>query len=361
MTDAYDHLNLRGWPFNIVPSEETAAIWVGRPKEERRLQMLIRSVARIDASQVVLLWAPYGAGKTHALRHLQWLARDRANLLPLYVVTPKGIRSFLDIYRAVIEAALSTGAVAAAGQDLFRRVGMEGGTDVERALVRIGTLPTDMTRTAIDWLKAERVPMKDLKDIGIARRLEGTSDGIEALNELISILQRDGAVKLLLLLDEIQELAEIKGARLDEARGGLHKVFDWNTKGLTMVLSFTTATRVAVSRIIGDALFDRRSDILSLPAIDREEAAALIEGLVASWSINTDRAPYPFTHEAIKAGVSEIARTNRQLTPRAVIRGFDRVLREADLDLEDGAITEVDAQYVTDRLVAEPEPEDAAA
>lgn len=359
MTDAYDHLNLKGWPFNIVPSEETATVWVGRKGEKRRLEMLIRSIARIDASQIVLLWAPYGSGKTHALRHLQWLARQRPNLLPLYVVTPKGIRSFLDIYRAIIEAALASGAVGAAGQDLFRRVGMEGGTDIERALVRIGTLPTDMARTAVDWLKAERVPMKELKDIGIARRLEGTADGIEALNELIAILQRDGAIKLLVLLDEIQELAELKGARLDEARGGLHKVFDFNTKGLTMVLSFTTATQVAVSRIIGDMLFDRRSEILSLPPIDKDEAAELIEGLIASWSVDVDRAPYPFTHEAIKGGVDEVARKNRQLTPRAVIRGFDRVLREADLDLEDDAITEVDAKYVTDRLVDEPDSADA--
>jgi hypothetical protein len=361
VTDSYEHLNLRGWPFNIVPSEETAAVWVGRKAARRKLQMLIRSMSRIDASQIVLLWAPYGSGKTHALRHLQWLARDRADLLPLYVVTPKGIRSFLDIYRAIIDAALSTGAVAAAGQDLFRRVGMEGGTDVERAIVRIGTLPADMARTAVDWLKAEKVPMRDLKDIGIGRRLEGTSDGIDALNELISILQRDGVVKLLLLLDEIQELAEIRGPRLDEARGGLHKVFDRNTQGLTIVLSFTTATQVAVSRIIGDTLFDRRSEILSLPPIEKDEATSLIEGLIAAWSLEEKRVPFPFTLDAIKAGVDEVARKNRQLTPRAVIRGFAHVLREADLDLEDGAISEADTAYVTERLAEEPDEDDAAA
>jgi hypothetical protein len=360
MTETTEHLNLRGWPFNVVPSEETAAVWVGREAARRRLLALIRSIGRIDASQIVLLWAPYGSGKTHALRHLQWLAHDRANLLPLYVVTPKGIRSFLDIYRAIIDAAISTGAVAAAGQDLFRRVGMEGGTDVERALVRIGTLPADMARTAIDWLKADKVPMKELKDIGIARRLEGTSDGIEALNELIQILQRDGAVKLLLLLDEIQELAEIKGARLDEARGGLHKVFDRNPQGLTMVLSFTTATQVAVSRIIGETLFDRRSEILSLPPIETAEAVELITGLVRAWSTDEDRAPYPFTEEAIEAGVAEIAKRNRQLTPRAVIRGFAHVLREADLDLEDSVISVADADYVRDKLSSSSDPDDVA-
>src|SRR5215472_16654637 len=157
--DLYEHLNLRGWPFNIVPSEETAAVWVGRPEAKKRLRLLLRTVSRVPASQVVLLWAAYGGGKTHALKHLQRTAREKPDLLALYTATPEGIRSFLDVYRAIIDAALEAGAVAAAGRDLFTRVGGPGRTDLERALIRVGTLPSDdlQVRTAISWLKAEKV------------------------------------------------------------------------------------------------------------------------------------------------------------------------------------------------------------
>jgi hypothetical protein len=354
---SFESLNLRGWPFNTVPSEETAAVWVGRPEARRRLQMLLRTVSRVPASQIVLLWAAYGAGKTHALKHLQGLARQKPDLLALYVATPEGIRSFLDIYRAVIDSALLAGTLAAAGRDLFTKVGLPGGTDLERALIRIGTLPLEAheTQTAISWLKAEKVPMRDLRDIGITHRLETTAHGIDCLNDLVQILQREGAVKVLLLLDEIQEIDQLDPKRRNEAVGGLHKVFDRNTEGLTMMLSFTTATQAQVKRIIGDALFDRRSEILSLPPISSDEAVELVEGLMSEWCIDKTRSPFPFQQSSINAVVAEVEKQSRLLTPREVIRAFNAILREADYDIEVGAIESIDTAYALERLAAQPD------
>jgi hypothetical protein len=353
---SYDALNLRGWPFNIVPSEETAAVWIGRPEARRRLHMLLRTVSRVPASQIVLLWAAYGAGKTHALKHVQGLARQQPDLIALYVATPEGIRSFLDIYRAVIDSALTAGTLAAAGRDLFTKIGAPGGTDLERALIRIGTLPIEApeTQTAISWLKAEKVAMRELRDVGITHRLETTVHGVDALNDLIDVLQRDGGVKVLLLLDEIQEIDQLDSKRRTEAIGGLHKVFDRNTEGLTMVLSFTTATQAQVKRIIGDALYDRRSEILSLPPISTKEGVELVDGLISEWSIDKAKSPFPFDQASIKAVVDRVAEESRLLTPRDVIRAFNAILREADYDLEIGAITSVDTSYALERLAALP-------
>jgi hypothetical protein len=360
----YEHLNLRGWPFNIVPSEDTAAVWIGRAEARRRLRILLRTVSRVPASQIVLLWAAYGAGKTHALKHLQGMAREKPDILALYIATPEGIRSFLDVYRAIIDAALEAGTLAAAGKDLFNRVGRPGRTDLERALIRLGTLSIDdrEVRTAISWLKAEKVPMRDLRDIGINRRLESTSDGVDCLNDLIRVLQRDGAVKLLLLLDEIQEIDQLDHKRRTEAIGGLHKVFDRNTVGLTLVLSFTTATQAQVKRIIGDALFDRRSETLSLPPITVDEGVELIEGLLSAWSIDENKSPFPFEAASIEPVVQTIAADSRLLTPRDVIRAFNSILREAELDIEEEVIERIDTAYALEGLAAgEREGEDEQA
>jgi hypothetical protein len=353
--DGYEHLNLKGWPFNIVPSEATAAVWVGRPDAQRGLHLLLRTASRVPASRIVLLWAAYGGGKTHALKHLQLKARERAELLALYTATPEGIRSFLDVYRAIIDAALEAGTLEAAGKDLFGSRGGPGRTDLERALIRVGTLPIDdlQVRTAISWLKAEKVPLKDLRDIGINRRLESTIDGVDCLNELIAVLQRGGKgkVKVLVLLDEIQEIEKLDKRRQTEAIGGLHKVFDRTTEGLTLVLSFTTASQAQVRHIIGDALFDRRGEILTLPPIDVDEGVELIEGLLEFWSIDKAKSPFPFEPAAIRPAVEAIAENSRQsLTPRDVIRGFDNVLREADLDIEEGKIKQVNAAYALKRV-----------
>lgn len=350
----YDHINLRGWPFTIVPSEMSAAVWVGRPDARRRIRLLIRTVSRVPSSRIVLLWAAYGAGKTHALKHLQGLAREHPDLLALYTATPEGIRSFLDIYRAIIDSALAAGTLGAAGRDLFTKIGVPGRTDLERALIRVGTLPPEEpeTRTAISWLRAEKVRLQDLRNIGINRRLESTADGVDALNELIGVLQRDGAVKVLLLLDEIQEIDQLDQRRRTEATGGLHKVFDRNTDGLTLVLSFTTATQAQVKRIIGEALFDRRSEILALPLITPEEGTELVKGLLSEWSIDKSKCPFPFEPSGIAPIVREIAGSGGKLTPRDVVRAFDTILREAEFDLEEGLIDSVDEKYARERLSA---------
>jgi hypothetical protein len=207
------------------------------------------------------------------------------------------------------------------------------------------------------WLRAEKVPMRDLRDIGINRRLESTSDGVDLLNDLIRVLQREGTVRIVLLLDEIQEIDQLDQKRRTEAIGGLHKVFDRNTKGLTMLLSFTVATQAQVKRIIGEALFDRRSDTLTLPPIAADEGVELIEGIMHEWSIEKSRSPFPFTTHAIQSVVAEVAKYSRALTPRDLVRAFDKILAEAEFDLAEGTIDSVDEAYALDRLTMPSEEE----
>jgi energy-coupling factor transporter ATP-binding protein EcfA2 len=345
----YPYLNLADWPFQLVASASTADVWVGRPDFLRELRALERTVSRVQASQIVLLWASFGSGKTHALLHLAGLAAKHDDLVPLYVVTPKGIRSFIDIYRAIADSALESGAASFAGRALFERSGGSAESDVDRALLRIGVYGDEDANTAAAWLRAENVPMKDLRQIGIGARLQTTADAISALSRLVPRLQQNGEKKLVLLLDEVQELEEL-GKRLDECVGGLRKVFDQNTNGLTMVLSFTTAMQSSLRGILGDALFDRVSATLTLPPLRPDEAADFVTGLLKAWSIDPARAPFPFTPEAIKAVVRELVERRMALTPRTVIKTFNQLLRRAEGDIEDGLIEAIDTAFAVESL-----------
>lgn len=344
----YQHLNLRGWPFNVVPSDASASVWVGRPAFKRELDMVLRSARRVESSRIVLLWADYGAGKTHALRHLAWMAKKSKDVRALYVVTPKGVKSFLDVYRAVMDSALVEGLLEEVGLALHRRLGPAGGTtDLQRALVRFVAFEEPAARPVLGWLRAEKVLQRELRDVSLSRRLETSSDGIDTLNEFIALVRSELSVRVILLMDEIQELGELDRRRLDEAVGGLHKVFDHNTAGLTMLLSFTTASQKTVARIIGQTLFERRAETLTLPALAHPEAAPFITELIAAWSIDGTRVPFPFNAEAVQA-VADAIETNLgadRLTPREVIRGFDTILRQADVDIEDGVIACIETSY----------------
>jgi hypothetical protein len=288
---------------------------------------------------------------------MEGLARQEPDIIPLYMITPKGIRSFVDIYRAIVDGAIEANLLAAAGRDLFDRTGGQLNSDVGRAIIRIGMYPEEEgARMAVSWLRAEKVSVRDLKDIGLSQRIETSADAIEALNQLIRVLQREGSVKVLLLIDEVQDLADL-GKRLTECIGGLHKVFDRNPDGLTMVMSFTTASQPALKGIIGETLFDRASDVLTLPALSQDEAIEMVEGLLREWSLDPSTAPAPFTRDAIVEVVKHLAAKRLQLTPRALIKPFNKILREADLDIADGELDRINQAYAAEHLSVEEEEE----
>ncbi len=347
--ETHAHLNLRGWPFQAVPSEETARVWVGRAETRKKLRALLRTIERIRASRIVLMWAAYGAGKTHALLHLKNEADAVENVRTLYVVAPRAIRNFVDVYRAIIDAALATDLLADLGVELYARKGPNPASDLQRALVRIVSLPESQHRVALAWLKAEKVAARDLRESALTRRIENSADAVDVLNELLALLQSELGIQLVMLLDEIQELGQLSGSRLEEVVGGLHKVFDKNTNGLTMLFSFTTTAQTTVARLIGDTLFARRSETITLPSLNREEAEGFVTDLLSAWSIEPERAPFPFTASAITTVINTLP-DEHGLVPRDIIRAFDTVLRAADLDIEDGEISEIDDEYALKRL-----------
>jgi hypothetical protein len=343
-------LNLTAWPFSVVPSENQGTLWVGREEARDKLRALLRTVERVQASRIILLWADYGQGKTHALRYIQSLVADNDQLCALYIATPQGIKSFVDLYRGVIEAALASELIDRLGLALYRKHGAEAPTDLQRALVRLVSFEEPHTRAALAWLKAERVEMRSLREVGIGQRIETSIDGIEVLNELIRLLRDELEVKLMLLIDEIQELGELRPRQLEEAVGGLHKVFDRNAEGLTLVLSFTTDQQDTIKRIIGETLYERRSELLTLPALDEDAGAEFIRGLIEEWSVNRERAPFPFEPEAIDTVVARLYSNGGALTPRELIRSFDSILRAGDLAIEDGRISVIDASFAEESL-----------
>lgn len=350
MTDqSYAHIGLRGWPFNRA-GPDNADVWIGRPDILRRIKMLLRSASRVPASQLILVWADLGSGKTHALRHMEYLAKSYTDLVTIMLTTPRGIGSFFDVYRAAVDGAIAAGALASAGRDLMdRTIRGQVANDVERAIIAIGTYQEESARIAQAWLRGDRVQRQASKDIGVTSQIRTAPEAIDALGDLIKVLRRrDRAV--LLLIDEVQEFADLAPKKRDEAVGGLHKVFDKNPDGLTMVLSFTTALQGTMKALIGGPLGDRANDVITLPAITRDEAIELVTGLLRYWSVDPATAPAPFEPAVIAAAVDALASSSPELSPRSVILAFDAILREAEFDIDEHAITTIDKAYAVAHL-----------
>jgi len=299
------------------------------------------------------MWASFGSGKSHALLHLKWLAEKDRKLLPIYVVIPQGGKSFVDLYRAIVDAAIECDALASAGRCLLTARRDDLG-DVGEALRRIAASGAAGARISEAWLRGEKVPMRDLREVGIASRIETVADAVNALNHLVAALQEDHSRTVMFLFDEVQEL-EMLGRKLEECTGGLHKVFDKNQQGLIFVLSFMTGTQSALRGIIGDPLYERSAmPPLTLPRLDQDEAVELVEGLLRAAAINPSRVPFPFEEGVIDAIIAKIqGELALDLTPRNVIKTFSDVLREADLAIEDGEISTITNEFALQALNAD--------
>ncbi len=346
----FPHLNLCRWPFDVVPSSEGVEHWVGRPEVGKRLRRLVDGAVRVPTSRIVLLWATFGSGKTHALRYVEYLSLSRERPIAVYVVVPRGIRSFLDIFRAIVDAMLERRVLDGVGRELLRTHGLHVKTDSERALVRLAVGSEEEQRLAAAWLRGDRLPARDLRAIGLTRRIETVTDAVQALHDIVDSIHLYRG-PMVLLLDEVQELEEL-GRKLPECVGGLHKLFDMNPRGFTLVLSFTTGARSTVRAILGEALYDRAAEVIALPPLTNSEAATFIRAVVELWSIDATLAPFPFNADSVQAVVKRLGDEGSALTPRVLMKAFDRVLREAEYDIETGEIGKIDADYAVRVLEA---------
>ena len=357
MTEQFEVINLREWPFSVPVTLGGAQVWAGRPEFPKRAQRLVWSASRVPSSRLILLWSSFGAGKTHALRHLESLAGNSKTLVPIFAVVPAGVKSFVDVYRSI--------ATPVVARPEFRERGLrlmpasdEIRSDVDRAAISVAARPPAEAAVASAWLRAERVPITELRRVGLSRRIETTTDAVEALQQIFGTLTSGDSRHVLLLVDEVQELSSL-GQRLNECMSALHKVFDQSSSGLTIVLSFTTTSQATVRGIVGDALFSRVSESLTLPVLTPDEGYEFGRELIAAHSLEVSRAPFPFTEGALRGVVQRVGDSRVDLTPRELIKAFDYVLRETLYDLETGSIRAIDealACELSDRYAKESLP-----
>jgi len=95
----YPHLHLSDWPFQTVPDERFTKIWADRREVLEVVYSTLNSLSRKKPSTINLIWAWFGAGKSHTLKHMAYLCKTKfKSLLPVYTEYPKTVKSFLDLY-----------------------------------------------------------------------------------------------------------------------------------------------------------------------------------------------------------------------------------------------------------------------
>jgi hypothetical protein len=370
-----EHLCLREWPFQVVPDERTSQLWADRVTVLRDLKVLIRTYRRSQASSINLLWAYFGAGKTHFLRHLAYLATEQADgaLLTFYSVFPKTVSSFVDLYR-VLAKLWEPDAVAAAYVNL-ENSGELPALKLDHEFVaacRALVVRPDLSGVVVEWLRAGKPLLREMREAGVSQRLTSSERAIEVAVSALKLLLRGHDVnRVVWMIDEFQRIGFLRPSQRSDIHVGLHSIFNELPSGLSLLLSFSFGEARNIKYLLSEELLDRANmeKYFQLPLLQQAEAYSFVADLLAAHRPDgADCSPtFPFDESTVRWLLAAIdADRNLQLKPRTIMQVFNAVLSEADVVIEEGEAASISEPFakqvfesrVQDALEAEDEAEE---
>jgi hypothetical protein len=318
------------------------------------------------------MWAWFGAGKTHALRHIEYLChKEFTNIIPIYIEFPRSAKNFLDVYRSfitgidleVVSNAYLEVFTSSAKEKISKELNLEC-YDLSNALKFLYSGKSQEQDTAIKWLRTECREKLVLKSIGINKPIQTVDDAIRIIIWLIRIINMGTTSsseisRVLLMLDEYQRVGGLRKPSMDEVNGCLHSIFNKCPNGLSFVISFSgypKGNRLPewLSSEIKDRL-DKKP--LLLPPLAEEEALIFIKDVLKHFrnpSSTISETCFPFTEDSACTIIKMIQakKGNRQdePKPRTIMHFSNLVLQEAEPLIERGELKIIDGDFVSNVL-----------
>lgn len=335
------------WPFRIVADEEFARVWADRAELRGELDRRLRRLKTVSHSTVQLIWADFGAGKSHTLRRLEAVCLDdpRGDLLPMYTEIPVGTEKLLDLYRRFV-GRMSSDLIERCSDrvraGIKRSASSPGARDVRQALKLVGSEDAAGRNIALEWMQAPTgLPhLRSLKAYGIGARIEDDIRVVEVMTELIQIIRElPGKASVVWLIDECQRIADVPQRKRDAFAKSIVSLFNSCPSGLHFVLSFSGAQQSTALALIPPDLRSRAGTfpMLSLPNLTREDCLTFSRDLFETFRIepHTD-GRFPFTESALEQIVDELEESSAgAVTPRLLMERLESVLFEL-LDTSNG-------------------------
>jgi hypothetical protein len=356
MTDAHrtEAPRFRYWPFDLSPRQGEPLIWADRSALKKQVERLGRRLGLHDAVSLHVLWADFGAGKTHTMLYLKQEAeKDKyGSILPLYCVLPKGCRTFTDIYRAIARAVpiqvLRDGyqkALTAVGRDAVERGLSSIWPNLARCFQAIAVGSEVQQSMAVGWFQAETgIPARDLRALSILGRVRSTDDAVLALTGMIKLFSLAGHRRTLVMIDEFQRVEVLRQSQQDDINAGLHGFFNACGRGMSLLLSFSFGVEANIRHFLNQELISRVDPIrISIPKLTMDEGIEFLDDVITQ--AREPNGAWPVSPDVVPAITKYIA-DRFELTPRRLLKAAGLVFELATIDLEDGTIPMLTSPYV---------------
>lgn len=370
-TIQYPHLQLSDWPFRIEPDESFSTFLADRTQLRIDIASLLRNLSRRTPSSIHLMWAWFGAGKTHTLRYLSHVARrDFINLVPLYTVFPKATKGFLDLYQLTISKIEIDVLIRAFeeiythkdGAPILRKLHMEF-PDLSLVLHKLLGAPEAEQDICIRWLRGGELDKSQLKKVGLGKAITRSEEAITVFCSCIELCNSASTLnatqpnRFIWLIDEYQRIKSCRTTTVrDEINTAVHSIITRLPRNLSVIISFSGRPEEKKwPEWLSPEIRDRIgliSNVLLLPPLSRDEGTTFVRDVLAHLRPANSSAPpfFPFTEEAVGEILKLMQHKKVEIKPRAIMQFFGVVLEEADTKIEAGAMSSISATFVRETL-----------
>ena len=360
---------------------DDARFYFGRDDIKKRFQSQLRRAFIAPGVPKLMVWGPYGSGKTQTLFYLEYYLKTntpsscQGTPHTLYVTVEMHGNSTASHLHMQLMEALGKGTVAGWVRRLFDQVSnldaalqeLTDDTNIALALKELRAAG-DSTFTAWRWLTGQPLRPAELSGLMLTRNLGQVGAG-DLVNALVSIGNLAGRVgeKLIFLLDELEELQNVKAGDASES---IHQYFRRLAEPANASVGFLVGFKADVfddapvilrrGDIMGRVGTSNYVDIPPLPAvsdvktfvsellknlIDQEQAQASI----AEHNLDTEWGIYPFEHGAFELLADYATQDPTRALPRHIINAINECTIQAwdeEKHLVDEGIVNGVAQYV---------------
>lgn len=365
--DSANAFGWREWPFRIVADLSFADVWADRSILREEIDRRLRRLRSIPHSTIQMIWADFGAGKSHTLRNVeaQCLRDDSGKLTPVYTELSVGTAGLIDLYRgfaSALPAELLPRLANAMSESKNRRT-TSTGDDLRQALRLLASSDASGRTLAREWLQARpgAPHLKVLKAFGINSRIDTDAQVVDLVSDLVRLnheLSTKGS--LVWLVDEFQRVADVPARRRVDFAKGLVSLFNSCPTGLHVVLSLSVAQQATAVSLVPPDLRSRATTfpMLMLPQLGHQDCLDFSRGLFKVFRLSPrDEPDFPFSPHALEFLVSNLeAHTSGFITPRVLMQRLEAVLFEVydsscpiQLPLDEAAVhTAIDALAARD-------------
>lgn len=334
--------------FTVRP-ETDADLYFGRTKLEQNLRAQLLYGLSVTGVPRMVIFGPYGSGKTHTLHHIKWFLENaelpEASQVRVVKMPLLGRGStFLALHSKLVDAVGLEYIRTVLNQFMATRsaswiddlTAIAGDANVAQGL-RGMLLGGTMQLTSWRWLMGEKIGDADQANLQITRSYTGAEDLVQILQSLAALIRSVSNERLVFLIDEAELLDGIKAPEaVDSFREAIRLLSEEASSNVGFVIaalrpfedespSFLILKGGSVSTRLGEKNYVEIPQME--PVVAAEFVKELLGALVDNECVQTRSVEepelFPFSTSAIELLDQWITEDPTRQLPRPIIQALN--------------------------------------